>query len=619
MTKKLALETKMRDAAAKLSRVNSVHKTANPSSRVDERLETATKRVEAVQREVWHLSEQANNVGRRLLEHRAAVLSISIRNMEKKLSPSVSEDSGYESSNRSTLMSPATAVSTLSTLSAKQAKFDGAHLFAGHENAVVPRKRLSPEAAAKEITTLEQRLKTANLSLSESSKTQADMQKELSLLKAEKQEVETMLKMQLETAEDHIAKLEQDLPRMEELEQEVQALKGGQQRLEESEREVARLRVRVQELEGLAESTGGSEKMLADLRASHQQEMALKDAELQRLRDEFAKERAKWDNERNALEDEKMDDLAQLTEEMDRLRAQDEQVLQQANNELNTTLSSLRTITQRYDIAVGERDPQTSPMQHLLGTITKHMDILHDRLGALEKLANEGKAEQLALAKELAEVKRDRDSRRRDTVSSSARSAASSPARSESLKLPPMPTVTPETTEYGPTVEGAKFIAALQPLWSILPSPEARAAKFGSNNARSYRGSPSAGNIALPSPNGSANMATPGQTPTSLSELDVRSLKALYDPRRQPNTPLPGNGDFTLEGFIHRVNALIADDRALIERLIRFAQAHDLLKKNAERAQKLAQDGNVALETYQKQVKLLESRNSTLTTKVMEL
>jgi hypothetical protein len=45
-----------------------------------------------------------------------------------------------------------------------------------------------------------------------------------------------------------------------------------------------------------------------------------------------------------------------------------------------------------------------------------------------------------------------------------------------------------------------------------------------------------------------------------------------------------------------------------MERLIRFTQAHDLLKKNAERAQKLAQESNAALETYQKQVRTLEER-----------
>ena len=38
------------------------------------------------------------------------------------------------------------------------------------------------------------------------------------------------------------------------------------------------------------------------------------------------------------------------------------------------------------------------------------------------------------------------------------------------------------------------------------------------------------------------------------------------------------------------MQVFIADDHALIERLIRFAQAHDSLKKNEGRVQKLAQD-----------------------------
>lgn len=109
----------------------------------------------------------------------------------------------------------------------------------------------------------------------------------------------------------------------------------------------------------------------------------------------------------------------------------------------------------------------------------------------------------------------------------------------------------------------------------------------------------------------------------SLSEMDVRSLKALYDSTKaqsRPGTPgSPSITGFTIEAFISRVQSLIADDRALIERLIRFAQAHDLLKKNAERAQKLAMDASAALETYQKQVKTLEDRDSALSDKNAEL
>jgi len=67
-----------------------------------------------------------------------------------------------------------------------------------------------------------------------------------------------------------------------------------------------------------------------------------------------------------------------------------------------------------------------------------------------------------------------------------------------------------------------------------------------------------------------------------------------------------------VEEFARRVQALVNDDRALVERLIRFAGAHDLLKSNAERAQKLAHDSALGLDTYQKQVKTLEERNASL-------
>ncbi|KAF5333673.1 hypothetical protein D9611_002692 [Ephemerocybe angulata] len=650
MTKKLALETKIRDAAVSLSRINSSQKR---TSQTPGQLEAANRRVDAAQQELWRISEQVSQVSRRLLEHRAAVLSISVRNMEKKMSSNGSEDSGYDSSNRSTLMSPATATSTLSSSSKQsQSKFDGAHLFAGHEHTIVPRKKMSPEKASKEITALEEKLKAATASLAESSKIQAEMKKELSHLKLEKQEVETMMGLELQTAEDTVATLQQEMPRLERLDQEVQELRQERaeweeerRRLEEDAKEAAILRARVQELEmGVVEKTGGAEKMLNDLRESMRQEIAQKDEQIQLLRKELEGEKAEWERERNALEDEKMDDLAQLHQEMDRLREADEQVLQLANNELNTTLGSLRKIVHQFDIPLGERDPETSAMQHLLDAIIKQLDGVYGRLEQLEKsgTGNDAKSQQLevelqavkekhqSLARELEEVKKERDTARRETMtSSSSRSIVSSVgtrgSRSDSVKalpltLPGLVTVTPETSEYGPDVEGAKFIAALQPLWSILPSPELRASKFSGNSARGYRGSPTLSNASLPSPGGAPppSSAANAPQPTSLSELDVRSLKTLYDPRQQAAIGSM-NGQFTLEAFIARVNALVQDDRALIERLIRFAQAHDLLKKNAERAQKLAQDGNVALETYQKQVKALESRNASLSTKVTAL
>lgn len=151
----------------------------------------------------------------------------------------------------------------------------------------------------------------------------------------------------------------------------------------------------------------------------------------------------------------------------------------------------------------------------------------------------------------------------------------------------------------GPRVEYSgdvgNLITQLQPVWAILPSAEARASKLGNRSFRT--GSPT------------GTPMSPRGLGASLSEMDVRSLKNLYDPKGYALSGNIGGGSFSIEAFVDRVQALIADDRALVERLIRFAQAHDLLKKNAERAQKLAQDSNFALETYQKQVNTLEERN----------
>lgn len=90
----------------------------------------------------------------------------------------------------------------------------------------------------------------------------------------------------------------------------------------------------------------------------------------------------------------------------------------------------------------------------------------------------------------------------------------------------------------------------------------------------------------------------------------MRSLKALYDPRNAASSP--PTEEFTIDAFVARVRSVLVDDQAIVERLVRFAQAHDLLKNNAERAQKLAQESTVGLDTYQKQVKTLVDQNATL-------
>ena len=149
------------------------------------------------------------------------------------------------------------------------------------------------------------------------------------------------------------------------------------------------------------------------------------------------------------------------------------------------------------------------------------------------------------------------------------------------------------------------MVALLQPVWAVLPAPELRSAKL--NTPRHLRAAST-----VSSPGGAySKSGLP-----SLSDMDIRSLKALYD-TKSPQAAV--GGPFSLEAFVARVQALVIDDRALIERLIRFAQAHDLLKKNAERAQKLAEDSNAALETYQKHIATLDDQNIALQKKQADL
>ncbi|KAE9386775.1 hypothetical protein BT96DRAFT_1026097 [Gymnopus androsaceus JB14] len=208
----------------------------------------------------------------------------------------------------------------------------------------------------------------------------------------------------------------------------------------------------------------------------------------------------------------------------------------------------------------------------------------------------------------------------------------STPLTQQAFPFPPPASLT-STTPSTPTTlvndatmateskspEAQSILSLLKPLWAILPSPEARAAKFASSRERGFRAgsgpsSPTIGNRDRDGPVSPGG----GAGAKSISDLDVRSLKSLYDTSSNPNSTSTSAEPFTLPSFITRIHSLLADDRLLIERLLRFAQAHDLLKKNAERAQKLAVESNGALETYQRQVRVLEERNGELGRRVGE-
>ncbi|KAF9236222.1 Up-regulated during septation-domain-containing protein [Melanogaster broomeanus] len=595
MQKKLDLETKIRDAVLSLSRVNK-----KVSKETQEQLETAERKVAAAQKELWRVSERTSEVHRRLLEHRAGVLGYSVHNMEKKMIPDVNggseiDVSGPVTPNRSPLLSSvASAAST-----PLKARFDGAHLFAGHARAQIPKAL----PTATDLATLEAKLRAATELLNIANKKNAEMARELSHLRLEKEQIETTMSIELQNAEETVADLEKELPRLGELQVRCDELMEERAQWEEDraklaarEEEVERLEGRLEVLEEKCGEVSEVQRMLADIQEKADADVRMKEEELSELKLEYEEAYDTWEAEKVVMEEDRLKDLTALQDELDQLRRGSE-----ARSELDGALEVLHTLMQLHDVRHSSNDPS---LQGLLASLGAHLETVStamqehsDAYGEWESLRERLEFEIQARHQEhqvvLEDLRRERDDAKREALSSAAR----------------VKELTTPSVYDGPPIEYkgevADVVALLQPLWAVLPAPELRAAKL--DTQRHLRTASTASSPDSPS----SKSGLP-----SLSDMDIRSLKALYDTK---SAQAAVGGNFSLEAFVARVQALVIDDRTLIQRLIRGARDHDLVKKNAERAQKLAQESNAALETYQQQVATLDDQNFALQKKQADL
>ena len=596
LSKKLTLETKIRDAAVSLSKANSSYK--NVSKQTSEQLENANRKVDLAQKELWRVSEKASEINRRLLEHRAGVLSYSVRSYEKKLAPPDAVNgngdlsvSGYSTPNRNSAMSPTQSSVNSARSNASRSKFDGAHFFAGHSDAIVPAIPKGPPSSS-EVAALQEQLQAAQAALDAANAQQQKMSKELNAMRAERKSLESSKSTELRQAEEMIAALERQMSDMQglgdrvaELEEEKTMWAEERTELDERRREVDKLERR---LEVMEEKSG----------------------EMSELESALARERRKLDEKDREIAELQAERIALLAERST-LQAGGESKAQ-----LEEGVDALQDLMKKHGVSHYSRDISVAGLAQSIGKhleevkvkVDSHSRAQEEWSAARSKLEGDLRAsldKREALDQQLEQARKERDAAKVEIRSLETRLRVCLPISVLWCK-PLSDYVSQEIEEAnGPLVQytgdAAKITSVLEPIWSILPSPEARAQKLG--RSKPPVASPT---TASPVMKGGA----------SLSEMDVRSLKTLYDPNGFPLSARPNGPDtFTVEAFASRVQALITDDRALIERLIRFAQAHDLLKKNAERAQKLAQESNVALETYQKQVKLLEDRNVSMIAK----
>lgn len=297
LKKRLTLETKVRDAALSLAKVNAPYKSV--SKQTSEQVGTANSKVESVQKDVWILSEQVNDIHRRLTEHRASVLSYSLNRLEKShhftQSPMVN-GSSLPSAISSPIDPKPSSVHT---------KFE--HFFAGHSDAVVPQPPKKPPSD-EDLATLEEKLNAATLELSQANKQQAGLARDLSLLKLEKEQLQTTLEMELQAAEEQARSLESELVQykgeVEELWGQKEALESTRAELEERKGQVESLQ---QQLEAADQRNGMEseankqvllkEQELTKIRAEMDAALRAKDLELTKVNTRFELEKARWASE----------------------------------------------------------------------------------------------------------------------------------------------------------------------------------------------------------------------------------------------------------------------------------------------------------------------------------
>ncbi|KAI0065763.1 hypothetical protein BV25DRAFT_1821443 [Artomyces pyxidatus] len=595
LERKLTTELKIRDAALTLAKLNSPtamspsSPTASPrlksgriSRQTTDEVAAANRRVDAAQREVWRVKERACEVARRLTEHRAGVLGAVVMENERK---GAGEDA--EADAEVDMLSPVSSVSGGLTLGS--ARFDGAHLFAGNEGAIVPGSRRG-KASRKEIEALEEQLRAKDDELRLKDEELEGIRGLVKDLESEK-EVLAMGGERAAELEGQVQELERELER---LEMERRALAAGREEMFEVQ---GRVRELESELEAMERERDGVRREVGRVKSEADAERAAWVLE----RAAFIAEKSRWEEEKAqfALDRTRWAaDSQRWGDERDRWEHEREELQEQSKVDIGQAREGLRMLVQKHDVPIYSRETGLDVLVDALG---RHLDNLSANARNAQSTAEEQRKLEDLLASEMEKrstISQELESAREEVKAlktrSQQRSSGAGSTHSSSFGEPR------PSTPLSFATDAASIVALLQPLWVTLPSPETRASKF-SSAVRPFRpgGSPTA----------SPTMRQQNLGSPSISEMDVRTLKGLYNP--QQDTPQsPNTAAFSVEAFAARVGALIADDRALIERLIRFAQAHDLLKKNAERAQKLAQESNAALETYQRQVRMLEERTN---------
>ena len=415
LQRKLATEVKIRDAAQTLTRLNASNSSPSQISRQSSSaLENAERKVAAAQTELWRLQERAANIDRRLLEHRAGVLGAALAEVERA---QAKEHSNSTLDSDSSFRSP---LSSSSSLAVTTPKFDGAHFFAGHEDAIVPRKQwrgadlvqdsggVTGGASQQELEELEAKLFAAE-ALAQERETQleeariataSELQNARAVAARELADARTKGASEVALVRERAGELEGRVAHLQrELESSIRGKDDAaflEERIRTLERELEDTRSKADQARRKMESAWNVEKSVwASERALLEQEREKWTATAtvtSRSEEKLEKERAMWEQER-------------------------EELVEQAKDQIANAADGLRVLVQRFDIPLFSRGAGINVLVDALGRyLEKHNAQVHEELLVVEVEKRSAMAQELEAAKDEIQALQAHSSSRVSTV-----------------------------------------------------------------------------------------------------------------------------------------------------------------------------------------------------------
>lgn len=165
-------------------------------------------------------------------------------------------------------MSP---TSSETSYSSSRTKFEGAHLFAGHELAIPPMSPRKPSSSA-EMVMLEEKIKELTQQLQVATDAQNDARREASMLNVELEGLKTSTFLDLQVAEEKIASLSLDLEKMasmgDRLGQEAAESEGLRQETQSMSREIQTLRQQLDTAQAQSGNAAGMESQMIEYQSA---------------------------------------------------------------------------------------------------------------------------------------------------------------------------------------------------------------------------------------------------------------------------------------------------------------------------------------------------------------